>query len=306
MWQTREGAEQRAGHSAILSYKTSQTCSEQCGITQGFPCGGSEAPDVQQNSFLGNPDRKRGKNSPVHILSGTWHTPVCLSGTVHHSGLLNYHLVTLKPAHWERVCQVQKEVRLMPRIWRQKNLEFSQSFPSHVLDKKMLLAHPINVLLPRAHCKMGCAGAFQPSEDRKQSLKHYTACISLYQTVFPRNAAPGLVRTWKWSPCHSRGREGRLSLPQAHMVSPDPGNHLTPSHCADVPLFIFQASSESIFPSWQLSCTGSVLMQAALLLPFWSQRRGMQWEFLHPHAIGLLFKMLSSTARDNPVSRGSL
>lgn len=29
----------------------------------------------------------------------------------------------------------------------------------------------------------------------------------------------------------------------------------------------------------------------------------MQWEFLHPDAIGLLFKMLSSTARDYPVQQ---
>lgn len=69
MWQTREGAEQRAGHLAILSYKTSQTCSVQCGITQGFPCGGSGTPDVQQNGFPGNQDGERGKSSSLHILT---------------------------------------------------------------------------------------------------------------------------------------------------------------------------------------------------------------------------------------------
>lgn len=102
--------------------------------------------------------RKRKKQPCTHPFRHL--APVCLSGTVHHFGLLNYHLVTLKPTHWERFCQVQKEVRLMPRIWGQKNLEFSQSFPSRVQDKKTVLAHPINVLLPRAHCKMVCAGAF--------------------------------------------------------------------------------------------------------------------------------------------------
>ena len=48
-------------------------CSVQCGITQGFPCSGSGTPDVQQNSFLGNLDGERGKNSPIHILTGTQH-----------------------------------------------------------------------------------------------------------------------------------------------------------------------------------------------------------------------------------------
>lgn len=147
----------------------------------------------------------------------------------------------------------------MPRVWGQKNLELFQSFPSHVQGKKTLLAHPINVLLPGAHCRMVCAGAFQPSEDRKQSLKHHTACsISLYQSAFPRHAAPGLVSTWKWSPCHSRGREGKLHYPRhTWFLQTQAGT----SHRADVPLFIFQASSESSFPLWQLSCTGSVPMQ---------------------------------------------
>lgn len=102
MWQTQEGAEQRAGHLAILSYKTSQTRSVQCGITQGFPCGGSGTPDVQQNGFPGNLGREWGKNQPrAHPHR---HPPsLPLSGMVHHFGLLlNYHLVTLKPYRWER------------------------------------------------------------------------------------------------------------------------------------------------------------------------------------------------------------
>lgn len=54
--------------------------------------------------------------------------PVCLSGDVHRS-VLTYYLVVSQPHHWERFCQVQQEIRSVPKIWGQKNLEFSQSFP---------------------------------------------------------------------------------------------------------------------------------------------------------------------------------
>lgn len=68
--------------------------------------------------------RKRKKQPRAHPHRPL--TSACLSGMVHHFGLLlNYHLVTSKPYRREGFCQVQQEIRLMPRIWGQKNLKFS-------------------------------------------------------------------------------------------------------------------------------------------------------------------------------------
>lgn len=103
MWQTREGAEQRAGHLAILSYKTSQTRSVQCGITQGFPCGGSGTPNMKQNGFPENQDGERRKSSPLHILTETWE---CAFQETFTAPFLPVILPDIQPYHWERFCQV--------------------------------------------------------------------------------------------------------------------------------------------------------------------------------------------------------
>lgn len=117
---------------------------------------------------------------------------------------------------------------------------------------------------------MVCVGTFQPSEDRKQSLKHCTACsIPLYQTAFPRNAAPGLVSTWKGSFTTQEGGKAGSHYPKHTWFLQ---TQVSTSHCADVPLLVFQASSESSFPcgSSPPQALFSCREKAAVLLPFWS------------------------------------
>lgn len=94
---------------------------------------------------------KRKIQPPAHPYT---HPPsTCISGVVY-----QFSLLILKPYNWGRFCQVRQEIRLMPRIWGEKNLKFSQSFLSFVHNKDIFLAHPINVLFPSANCRIVCAG----------------------------------------------------------------------------------------------------------------------------------------------------
>lgn len=121
----------------------------------------------------------------------------------------------------------------MPRVWGQQSLEFSQCFPSCVEGKKTLLAHPINVLLARGQCKMVCAGAFQPAEDRRSVTNAIPAALQCMQhpklpflAMLPRSDME-----MKLLPFKRKGRQA-LTTPSTHGSSfppalPDPGNHLT-------------------------------------------------------------------------------
>lgn len=141
----------------ILSYKTSQTCSEQCGITQGFPCGGSGTPDVQQNSFLGNPDRERGKNSPVHILSGTWHLCVSFRNcSPLRSPYLSPCYTKTNPLR-EILSGAERGQANAKNLGTEKP-RVLPVFP--ITCSRQENTAGINILLPGANCKMVCAGTF--------------------------------------------------------------------------------------------------------------------------------------------------
>lgn len=98
------------------------------------------------------------------------------------------------------------------------------------------------------------------------SPKRYIGCsIYPYQTAFSVNTALGLIKYMEMEtvPFKREGKAGSC-LSQAQMVSPFLllwECQVAASHCADVPLFIFQASSQSSFPMRQLPSTGSVLTQ---------------------------------------------
>lgn len=81
-------------------------------------------------------------------------TCVCLSGTVHHLGLLTYHLVTLKPTHREILSGAERGQANAKNLGTEKP-RVLPVFP--ITCSRQENTAGINILLPGANCKMVCA-----------------------------------------------------------------------------------------------------------------------------------------------------
>lgn len=132
----------------------------------------------------------------------------------------------------------------------------------------------------------------------------------------PVNTTLGRKSAWKRRLCHSeeRGRQA-LAYPKSTNGFSFPPSWGEPGSCPHtVPMLhclFFKHLHRAAFP-----CGSSLpwapfsrRQKAALLPPFWSRDRGEGARGggcsgnSHPYAIGLLFKMLSSTAHGNPAQQ---